>query len=71
MAADLTDDDRATLASLLRDTIAADRFPHSPRIRSLRAILAKLEPEASAAEPFPVPKPSATPSAALTKKRRR
>ena len=30
MPADLTDDDRATLAALLRDTIAADRFPLSP-----------------------------------------
>lgn len=33
MAVDLSDDDKAAIAELLRDTIAADRFPHSPRIR--------------------------------------
>jgi hypothetical protein len=31
---------------LLRDTIAADRYPLSPRVRSLRAILDKLDPPA-------------------------
>jgi hypothetical protein len=30
---DLTDADRATIAAPLRDTIAADRFPLSPRVR--------------------------------------
>lgn len=39
MHLDLTDADTAALADLLRDTIAADRFPLSPRIRRLRAIL--------------------------------
>jgi hypothetical protein len=43
---DLTDDDKVALAELLRDTIAADRFPLSPRVRRLRAILAKLAPPA-------------------------
>ena len=38
MPADLTDTDRATLAALLRDTIAADRFPLSPRVRRWKAI---------------------------------
>src|SRR5438046_9844012 len=41
---DLTTEDKATIAALLRDTIASDRFPMSPRIRGLRAILDKLEP---------------------------
>jgi hypothetical protein len=36
---DLTETDCAALAALLRDTIAAHRFPLSPRIRGLRAIL--------------------------------
>ena len=41
---DLTPEDKAILAELLRETIAADyRFPISPRVRSLRAILDKLE----------------------------
>jgi hypothetical protein len=41
---DLTPEDKAVLAELLRETIAADyRFPMSPRMQSLRAILDKLE----------------------------
>jgi hypothetical protein len=32
---DLTETDKATIAALLRDTIAADRFPLSPRVRRL------------------------------------
>jgi hypothetical protein len=44
MTANLTDDDRADLARFLREAIEADRFPLSPRIRKLRAILDKLEP---------------------------
>ena len=32
----LTHDDKATLAGLLRATIAADRYPLSPRVRSLK-----------------------------------
>ncbi len=31
MTPDLTDDDKATLADLLRETIERDRFPLSPR----------------------------------------
>jgi hypothetical protein len=54
---DLTDADRTILIELLRDTIAADRFPLSPRIKSLKAILAKLEPPASQPATLPPPKP--------------
>ncbi len=36
--------DDAERAILLTETIARDRVPLSPRIKSLRAILAKLEP---------------------------
>jgi hypothetical protein len=43
---DLTDDDKIILAELLRETIARDRFPLSPRVRSFKAILAKLAPPA-------------------------
>jgi hypothetical protein len=50
----LTDDDKATLVELLRETIATNRCLLSPRIRKLRTILAKLEPL-----PPPRPQPSA------------
>jgi hypothetical protein len=55
---DLADADKAALIELLRETIAADRYPLSPRIRKLRAILAKLEPVPPRPEPFPPPKPA-------------
>jgi hypothetical protein len=50
----LTPDERAAVTGLLRDTIAADRFPLSPRIRKLKSALAKLEP-APVATPQPYP----------------
>src|SRR5260370_37012857 len=34
---DLTDDDKATLADLRRETIAPDRSPLPPRVRSFKA----------------------------------
>jgi hypothetical protein len=71
MTADLTDDDKAILAKLLRDTIAADRFPLSPRIKSFKAILAKLAPPAPCPEPIPAPKPPGERSILSTRKRRR
>jgi hypothetical protein len=71
MPLDLSDADKAALVALLKATIAADRFPLSPRIRSLRRILDKLEPPAKAPEPLPPPKPPGERSLALSKKRRR
>ena len=71
MATDLTPDDKAALIELLRETIEGDRFPLSPRIKSLRMILAKLDPPAPRPEPLPAPKPPGEPSMALRKKRRR
>ena len=71
MTPDLTDDDKAIFADLLRETIARDRFPLSPRIRRLRAILDKLDPPASRPEPIPAPAPPGERSAALARKRRR
>ena len=50
----LSADDTAALAGLLRDMIAADRFPLSPRIKHWRAILDKLDPPAPAPKPAPV-----------------
>jgi hypothetical protein len=71
MTPDLTDDDKATLADLLRETIAADRFPLSPRVRRLKATLVKLDPPAPRSEPIPPPKPPGERSMGLAKKRRR
>jgi hypothetical protein len=71
MTPDLTDDDKAILAALLREVIAADRFPLSPRVRSFKAILAKLAPPTPRPEPLPPPKPPGERSMALTRKRRR
>jgi hypothetical protein len=56
MTPDLPDDDKAIRANLLRETIERDRFPLSPRVRRLRAILAKLDPPAPRSEPIPPPK---------------
>ena len=45
MNLDLTDAEAAVLTLLLRDTIDGDRYPLSPRLQTLRAILGKLRPE--------------------------
>jgi hypothetical protein len=52
---------KTTLARPLADAIDADRYPFSPRIRTLRGILAKLRPE-PARVPLPPPKVYAPPS---------
>ena len=67
---DLTDADLDTLAKLLRDMIAADRFPLSPRVRRWKAILDKLEPPAPRSE-LPPLKPLGQPRMAIAKKRGR
>jgi hypothetical protein len=45
---DLTDDEAAALTQELHDIVENDRYPFSPRIRTLRAILNKLRPGAGA-----------------------
>jgi hypothetical protein len=45
MHLDLTDDEAAALTQELHDIVENDRYPFSPRIRTLRGILAKLRPE--------------------------
>ena len=53
----LTPEKRGELLKLLRDTIAADRYPLSPRIQNLKSVLAKLDPSpAMAVEPVPASK---------------
>jgi hypothetical protein len=68
---DLTEDDKAILVELLRETIERDRFPLSPRVRLFKAILAKLNPPAPRPEPLLPPKPPGDPSLALRKTRPR
>jgi hypothetical protein len=65
MPPDLTDDDKAALIELLRETVERDRFPMSPRIRAFKRILDKLAPPAPGPEPLPPPKPPGEPSLAL------
>jgi hypothetical protein len=47
----LTDDEKTALTALLKRTIADYRYPLSPRITTLKGILAKLQP------PKPAPPP--------------
>jgi hypothetical protein len=49
----LTNDEKAALLTLLKRAIDGDRFPLSPRIGTLRAILAKLEGPKPAPASFP------------------
>jgi hypothetical protein len=66
---DLSDPEADALVTLLRRTIDDDRFPLSPRIQTLKAILAKLRPEPTR-EPLPPPKAYAPPRATAARKRR-
>lgn len=54
---DLTDEEAFALLNLLTETIEGDRYPFSPRIRTLRGIRAKLP----AAPPEPPPARPPTP----------
>jgi hypothetical protein len=69
MQLDLTDGETAALIRELHDTIESDRYPFSPRIRTLRAILAKLRPE-PVREPLPPPKVYAPPRFVRGRRRR-
>jgi hypothetical protein len=60
MHLDLSHNEAAALTQELRDSVESDRYPFSPRIRTLKAILAKLGPEPPR-EPSP-PKVYAPPS---------
>jgi hypothetical protein len=51
----LSDQETAALTQELHDIVESDRYPFSPRIRTLRTILVKLRPEA-VREPLPPPK---------------
>jgi hypothetical protein len=55
MTLDLTEEETAALERLLTNTIDADRYPLSPRIRLLKGILGKIRPE-PVRKPLPEPK---------------
>ena len=67
---DLTDDEAAALTQELHDIVENDRYPFSPRIRTLRAILAKLRPEPVRKPLPPPPKVYAPPSTGRYRRRR-
>ena len=60
----LTDEDYSDLAKLVREAIDAERIRIGPRIKKLRGLLAKLDPEAvkPTVTPYPPLRPSAEPS---------
>src|SRR6202030_985944 len=68
MHLDLSDEEAAALTQELHDIVENDRYPFSPRIRTLRGILAKLRPE-PVREPLPPPKVYAPPSKGRHKRR--
>jgi hypothetical protein len=55
MTLDLTEEEAAALLRELDEIIESDRFPLSPRLSPLKAILAKLRPEP--ARPVASPEP--------------
>ena len=69
MNLDLTDDEAEALAQELSGTINYARYPLSPRIQTLRAILQKIRPEPVYA-PLPSRKVYAPPRAVSRKRRR-
>jgi hypothetical protein len=71
MQPDLSPEDYAAIAALLRNMLAADRFLLSPRVKRWQAILDKLDPPAPRSEPHPPLKAPGEPSMMLMKKRRR
>ena len=69
MHLDLSDDEAAALTQELHAIVENDRYPLSPRIRTLREILAKLGPEPTS-EPLPPPKIYAPLRAAAARRQR-
>ena len=70
MHLDLTDEETAALLRELDALIDSDRYFLSPRIKTLRAIRAKIRPE-PLREPMPPPPKQYAPPRATAKQRRR
>jgi hypothetical protein len=64
----LSEEEAAALIRELHDIVENDRYPFSPRIRTLRAIFAKLRPE-PIRERLPPPKVYAPPRALRGRRR--
>jgi hypothetical protein len=69
MTLDITDDEAALILKELNDLIDGDRYFLSDRIRSLKAIRAKIRPE-PAREPQPPPPKQYAPPRAKGRRRR-
>jgi hypothetical protein len=69
MMLDLTEEETDALTRLLSRAIDDDRYPLSPRMQTVKAILAKLRPE-PVREPLPPPKVYAPPRARAARRRR-
>jgi hypothetical protein len=65
---DLSDEEAAALAQHLKRAIDSDRYPFSPRIRTLKAIVGKLSPE-RVRQSLPPPKVYAPPRAIRGRRR--
>jgi hypothetical protein len=61
---DLTPEEYAEVVRLVRSAIDGERYVLSPRVKRLKSILVKLDPQAErpTAIPYPPPLPSAEPS---------
>jgi hypothetical protein len=70
MHLDLSDGETGALTKELDAITRNDRYPFSERIRTLKAILAKLRPE-PVREPLPPPKVYTPPKATAATRRRR
>jgi len=70
MNLDLTDEEATALVEHLKHAIDSDRYPLSPRLAPLKAILAKLRPE-PVREPLPPPPKRYEPPRATTRQRGR
>jgi hypothetical protein len=69
MNLELSDEETAALTQELHEIVESDRYPFSPRVRTLRGILAKIRPE-PARQPLPPPKVYAPPRANAARRRR-
>ena len=69
MNLELSNEAAAAPTKELHEVVENDRYPFSPRIRTLRGILAKLRPE-PAREPLPPPKVYAPRRATASRRRR-
>ena len=58
---ELSDEEAQALVRVLREVIDGDRFPLSPRVQVLRAVLARLRPEPARPPASPEPRVYAPP----------